>query len=84
MPIYGVASVPKRGRVVLTYAILGLIYSLHIFAPISLYYGAIALREYKEHDPGDKIMVQIGVFIGIIGTHLFINGPLLNLIRSIN
>jgi hypothetical protein len=84
IPIYGVASAPKRGLVVLTYGIFGIVDSLHIFAPVSLFYGLRALREYKEHDPGDKIMVQIGLILGAIGTCLLINGPLMRLIRELS
>ena len=70
-PIYGVAMPPKRGTSILIYGLLG-ISCCQIAGPFAWVYGAKALKEYGDKDPGDKTLVRIGWILGIIGTILLL------------
>ncbi len=70
-PIYGVAMPAKRGRFVMTYAVLGLVL-VHILSPVSWFYANRTLKDYGEFDPGDKKLVKSARIVSIIGTVLLL------------
>lgn len=65
-PLYGTVLAPKRGGILLLYAfIIGVLCA--ILSPLNLFYGAKALKDYREQgDPGDKALVIAAMVVSTL------------------
>lgn len=65
-PLYGTVLAPKRGGILLIYSLITSLIC-QILAPLNLFYGVKALKDYREQgDPGDKALVIAAMVISIL------------------
>ena len=65
-PLYGTVLAPKRGGILLIYSLITSVVCA-ILAPLNLFYGAKALKDYREQgDPGDKALVIAAMVVSTL------------------